>query len=106
MQSTKARITKVIKEYIKTFPVEYEQFLMSHRKKQDNKTNKWGEFKQSDQMVRHLFDIPESLFMALKMKLTDDQFNWFYGFGDYEGKRDGVTWFIRNFPQFKITDDF
>ncbi len=106
MQSTKERIKKVVKEYIKMFPLEYEQFLNSHRQKQDNKINEFAEFKQHDQLVRHLFDIPETLFMALRMKLTTEQFDWMYGFNEYEGNRAGVTWFIRTFPQFKITEDF
>lgn len=106
MQVTKERIKKIIKEYIKTFPVEYEQFLNSHRIKQDNKANHFAEFKQGEQMVRHLFDIPETLFMAFKMKLTEEQMDWLYGWNDFEGRREGVTWFIRTFPQFKITEDF
>jgi hypothetical protein len=89
------------------FPLEYEQFLLSTRKKVDGKINKFAEFTQHDQVVRHLFDVPESLFMAFKMKLNDEQFNWLYGFGDYDnGKHEGKMWFMRRFPQFKITEDF
>lgn len=106
MQSTKERIKKVVREYIKMYPLEYEQFLSSHRKKQDNKINEFAEFKRSNQLIRHLFDIPETLYFALKLKLQPEQFDWLYGFNEYEGQRAGLTWFIRTFPQFKITEDF
>jgi hypothetical protein len=106
MDSTKERIKKVVREYIRMFPFEYEQFLISHRQKQENKINEFAEFKQHDQLVRHLFDIPESLYLACKMKLQDEQFDWLFGTGTYEGNYVGITWFIKMFPQFKITKDF
>lgn len=106
MQSTKDRIKAVVKEYTRVFPLEYEQFLNSHRIKQDTKMNEFAEFKKHGQLVRQLFDVPETLYLALKMKLTEEQFDWLYGFNEFEGKREGLTWFIRTFPQFKITKDF
>lgn len=106
MQSTKERIKKVIKEYIKLFPLEYESFCNSHRIKQENKVNEFAEFKGSTQLVRHLVDVPETLYFSLRSQLQPEQFDWLYGFNDFEGKREGMTWFIRTFPQFKITDDF
>lgn len=106
MQSTKDRIKKVVQEYRKMYPLEYQDFLASHRQKQDTKMNEFAEFKQHSQLVRHLFDVPETLYFALKLKLTEEQFDWLYGFNEFEGQRAGVTWFIRTFPQFKITEDF
>ena len=106
MDATKERVKKVVREYIRVFPFEYDQFLQSHKIKQENKINEFAEFKQHDQLVRHLFDIPESLYLAMKMQLSDEQFCWVFGTGEYEGNYAGVTWFIKMFPQFKITKDF
>lgn len=106
MDATKERIKKVIREYIRTFPVEYEEFMSAQRVRQENKINKFADFKGSDQIVRHLVEIPESLNLALKMKLEQEQFDWLFGFNEYEGKYNGFSWFIKMFPQFKITDEF
>jgi len=106
MQPTKTKITTVIKEYIKLFPQEYEAFLNSTRAKQDNVANKYAELGNADQLVRHLFDVPATLHTALRSNLTDEEFSWLFSLNEYERKRAGLTWFIRAFPQFKITKDF
>lgn len=106
MDATKELVKKVIREYMRVFPIEYEQFLNSHRKKQDNTINEFAEFTQHDQLVRHLFDVPESLYLALKMKLPSEDFDWLFGTGVYEKSYEGVKWFMKNYPQFKITKDF
>ncbi len=106
MHATKERAKKVVREYMKLFPIEYEQFLNSHRQKQENKINDFAEFKGHDQIVRHLFDIPESLYLAFKLKMSGDEFDWIFGTGVYEGKYEGVNWFMKNFPQFKISKEF
>lgn len=105
-EATKDRVKKVVREYMRMFPIEYEQFLNSHRQKQDNKINEFAELKGHDQLVRHLFDVPESLYLAFKMKLESDQFDWLFGTGVYERTYTGVNWFMKTFPQFKITKDF
>lgn len=106
MDATKEKVKKVVREYIRILPLEYEQFLLSQRQKQDNKINDFAELKGHDQLVRHLFDVPESLYLAFKMKLLDDEFEWLFGTGDQEGNYKGVTWFMQTFPQFKISKDF
>lgn len=106
MDSTKERIKKVVREYIRAFPVEYENFLKSHRVRQYNKQNKFAEIKGGDQLVRHLVEIPESLYMALRMKLEDEQFNWLYSVGGFENSHAGMSWFMKTFPQFKVSEDF
>ena len=106
MDSTKEKAKKVVREYMRLFPLEYEQFLLSNRKKQENKINDFAEMKGHDQLVRHLFDIPESLYLAFKMKLHSDEFDWLFGTGVYEGNYSGVNWFMKMYPQFKITKDF
>jgi hypothetical protein len=106
MQSTKEKIKKVVIEYMKLFPAEYDAFLNSVRQKNEAKSNAYAEIKGGDQMVRHLFDIPETLYYCFRTNLTDDEFNWIFGTNDHKKQRAGLSWFIRTFPQFKITKDF
>lgn len=106
MDATKERVKKIIREYIRMFPTEYEDFMSAQRVRQENKVDKFAELKGHDQLVRHLVEIPESLNLALKMKLEQEQFDWLFGFNEYEGHYNGFTWFIKLFPQFKITEEF
>jgi len=107
MQSTKEKIKTVIKEYIKIFPTEYEYFQQSIRIKQDNLQTEWAELNApSEQIVRHLMDMPETLYIALRQNLNKQELDWLFSREEYKGKRAGIMWFIRAFPQFKITKDF
>lgn len=106
MKRAKEQIAATVKEYQRLFPREYEAFLASTRKKQDNLLNEFAEMKGSEQLVRHLFDLPETLHYALQRALTDEEYDWLYCRGQYERRREGLSWFIRTFPQFKITADF
>lgn len=106
MQSAKTKVKAVVQQYIKLFPTEYESFLISTRKKTDNLVNEFAELKQSDQMVRHLFDLPLTLHNLIQIKLTDEEYDWLYARNSYEKTQGGLLWFVRSFPQFKITKDF
>lgn len=106
MQSTKNKIKDAVSEYIRLFPNEYAAFLASHRMKANNLQNDFAELKGSDQMVRHLVDVPETLFFIIKRNLNEQEYAWLYSLDDYKGKRAGMAWFLRAFPQFKITKDF
>lgn len=106
MHATKERVKTVVREYLKLYPLEYEQFLSSHRQKQDNKINDFAEMKGHDQLVRHLFDVPETLYLALKLKMPSEEFDWLFGTGVHEGNYSGVNWFMKCYPQFKITKEF
>ena len=106
MKSAKDKIRTSVKEYSRLFPQEYKSFLSSVRIKEDNRINDFAEFKGSDQIVRHLFDMPENLYFTLQQLLQDHELDWFFGRGDYNNNRAGIRWFIKEFPQFKITKDF
>lgn len=106
MQVTKNKIEQAVRQYTQMFPSEYKAFLKSHRVKEHNKINEWADFKASDQMVRHLLDMPETLYFALKQSLTTEEMDWLYGKNTHFGKREGIKWFMKRFPQFKITKEF
>lgn len=106
MKRAKEQVTATVKEYIRLFPKEYDAFLSSTRAKQHNLIDEFAEMKGSEQMVRHLFDLPETLHYALQRALTDEEYDWLYSRGQYERRREGLSWFIKAFPQFKITSEW
>lgn len=106
MDLTKEKIKKAVLEYVKMFPTEYEHFQNSHREKLDKKDNKFAEFKGADQVVRHLIDIPATLDAIFKIHLEKEEQDWLFGLGTHKGERAGISWFMKTFPQFKITKDF
>jgi hypothetical protein len=106
MQTAKEKIKITVNEYKRMFPLEYETFLTSTRKKADSTENDFAELKKSDMISRHLFDLPEILHYALQRQLTDEEYDWLYSRGAYTGRREGLAWFIKAFPQFKITKEW
>jgi hypothetical protein len=106
MKNTKKKIEEAVKQYTQMFPSEYAAFLKSHKIKQDDKLNDFAEVKGGDHLVRHLMDMPETLYFALKQNLLEDEMDWLFSKNTHVGKREGISWFIRRFPQFRITADF
>lgn len=106
MQLTKKKIDEAVKQYTQLFPSEYKAFLTSTRAKKAQNQNDFAELKQSDMIERHLMDIPETLYYALRQHLTDEEFDWLYGKNTHHGKREGIAWFMRKYPQFRITKEF
>lgn len=108
MNTAKARVTELVKEYIRIFPAEFEAFKSANAAKVENlgAFNTYAELKGSEQLVRHLFDLPETLHHALVRGLSDKEYDWLYSRNEYERNRQGLQWFITAFPVFKITKDF
>ena len=107
MQSAKTKVETAVKEYRRLFPIEYQAFLDSTRKKTDNLDTRWAEVKGAEhQIVRALFDMPEVLYHSIVQLLTDDEADWLFSRNAYKNQPAGLSWFIRKFPQFKITEDF
>jgi len=109
MKRAKEQVEAVVKEYIKLFPAEYKNFLNATAAKVDNLgiDNDFAEVKGSDMVVRHLFDLPETLHFALQRGLTQEEYDWLYSRGAYEkSKNPGLLWFMNRFPMFSITKEF
>lgn len=106
MEETKDKIKKMIREYIKLFPDEYTQFLDSVKAKRISKGTKFAETKGMEMLDRHLFDMPESLFIALKKIMTDEEWEWLFANGKYAKDFHGIKWFMKTFEQFNISEDF
>lgn len=106
MNSAKEKITTAVSEYQRLFPQEYKDFLNSKQIKLELKNDKWASTGKSTALERHLFDMPEKLYTAIKRLLNDEELSWFNGRDEYHGDMRAVQWFMRTFPQFKITQDF
>lgn len=108
MTRAKEQIREIVKEYKKLFPAEYKQFLVSNRKRIDDLgvSNDFAEVKGSEMVMRHLFELPETMFYAIKRGLTEQEFNWLFSRDEFEKKREGQKWFMREFPEFKVSRDF
>lgn len=108
MDRAKEQIRVLVAEYKKLFPGEYKQFLESNRLRIEglDYNNDFAEIRGSQHVVRHLFEIPETLYHAFLRGLTDEELDWLYSRNQYEKDRKGLAWFIREFPEFKVTKDF
>lgn len=108
MNTAKTRVRELVQEYVRLFPAEFEAFKLATAAKIDNlgAFNDFAEMKGSDQIVRHLFDLPETLHYAIHRGLSDTEYDWLYSRGEFEKNREGLQWFITTFPMFKITKDF
>lgn len=99
----KKKITNAINLYIKTFPDEFEAFKKSVQVKQDLTGEQRGWQTHSDTLERHLFDIPETLYMSLKRDLTNEEYNWLYGRTE---DKTGLKWFMQTFKPFLIAEEY
>ena len=106
MEDAQIKIADAIKTYTKLFPDEFARFKTSVRAKQENLTTKWAEVEGSEAIERHLFDMPEKLYTAIKIQLTQDELDWLFATGRHRKDFTGVKWFMTTYKDFLITEDF
>lgn len=108
MTRAKEQIRVLVDEYKKLFPGEYKQFLISNRIRVDglDYNNKFAELRGGQHVIRHLFELPETLYFAFVRGLTDEELDWLYSRNEFEKNRRGTQWFMSEFPEFKVTEDF
>lgn len=108
MDRAKAQIAEIVKEYKKLFPAEYKAFLKSNAIKlgQLEGSNKFAELKGSEQVIRHLTDVPETLYYALVRGLTDMELDWLFARNQFKKDYRGMKWFMETYQEFKVTRDF
>lgn len=108
MDGTKTKITTLVQEYKKLFKAEYNSFLKSNaiRVGKIEGSNKFAEMKGSQQVVRHMIEVPETLYYAFVRGLSDNELDWLYSRNQYEKDFKGMKWFMESFPEFKVSKDF
>ncbi len=95
--TAKTLIDAYVREYTLTFPLEWSAFLRSNKEKLSRSTDSFGEISGSDLVERKLFEMPETLYAILDMKLSKDDFQWFRS-------REGGQWFARRYPAFRTSE--
>lgn len=106
MQTAKTKIDVAVKEYMKLFPAEFEQFKKTNAMTIGKQENKWASIKGDHAVQRHLFDLPEKLYHAIDQTLTIEERDWFQAKGTYLGKWEGTQWFMKKYPVFSVTKEF
>lgn len=94
---TKNKIRKIVSDYIRIYPLEYENFNKGMRVKQGLQKNKFSKVDGSDLVERLLFEIPETLDTLISLKLTPEELEAFRS-------RQGSIWFAKNFAAFRMPE--
>lgn len=85
-----------VREYTETFPNEWELFQKAMREKLSLSSDNFGQVEGSDFIERKLFEMPETLYLILKNKLSVDDWQWF-------SSKEGAQWFAKAFPKFRTS---
>lgn len=96
MDTAKTRIAEIIKEYIRTYPIEWADFCLAVKEKLSLSSNDFGEISGSDLIERKLFEMPETLYIIFKLKMDEAEFEWFK-------TKEGSRWFVKTYPQFNTS---
>lgn len=100
----KKKITEVVKQYTTFYPEEFAAFKKQMADTQYKLNDPYGQTKGDNVITRVLVDMPETLFVLIKLKLTDDEFKKFTE-DDSSKTSPGQRWFARTFPAFRVTKD-
>lgn len=108
MERAKKQIDIVVKEYRRLFPAEYKAFLKSNALRIDGLEgdNKFAEIKGSQQVIRHLTEVPETLYYALVRGLTDEELDWLFARNRFRNDFKGIKWFMETYQDFNVTKAF
>lgn len=102
-------IKEIVENYKKTFPDEYKEITKNIKDKRDQVEidgNEYAELPDMDAVERHAFDIPRTLFNALKQNLDQEAFNWMYARGEFDGDLSGVQWFMTEYQEFNVSKSY
>ena len=94
---TKNKIKNIVTLYMEIYPQEYSQFLKSMKQKQAT-SNDYGDTKM-DTIEKLVYEIPETLFGLLTIKLDEDE-------TEKLNSPKGAEWFAKTFPQFSMISKF
>lgn len=95
--TAKLLIRTYVREYTITFPREWESFQSAMKVKLNDSKDDFGKVEGSDLVDRKLFEMPETLYTILTMKLSKEDFDWFKTV-------EGARWFAKQYPQFRTSE--
>ena len=97
MESAKAKIKLLVKDYMSVFTEEFNEFRGAAKEKISLQNTKFGEVKGGGLVERVLHEIPETLYVIIMKHRDESEFKW------YQSK-EGARWFAKNFKQFNVTE--
>jgi len=93
----KAKILQLVTDYSLTCPLEFTQFKKQMKLQKEASLNEWAEVDSMDYVERKLFEIPETLYAILKVRLDEDGWLWFKS-------KEGSRWFAKKFVEFRSSN--
>ena len=107
---TKKKLKDLVAGYKALYPEEFENFKIGMRDKRNLlQDRKYGEASQSDVIDRVMGEVPENLYIIIKMKLDEDEIKWFHGeLGYKQGEtlfNEGPRWFFTTFKEFRSAEE-
>lgn len=108
MQSAKINITKVVSEYKKQYPEEYNQVVeaiqMRRKMFEDGYIDEESlDVHDPNNFRRALYEIPLTLMTSITQNLTDDQLTWLKS-GTPSNRNAGGRWFAKTFQEFALIE--
>lgn len=95
--STKEHIDILVRDYVKNYPQEWNDFQKSIKEKLSLSKDEFGIMEGSELIERKLYEIPETLYTILKLRLSLEDWDW------YQAK-EGARWFASHYPQFRTSE--
>lgn len=96
MNEAQKKIESIVLAYKGLFPAEFQAVKEIVKKKRDNQKKDTGDMtKMTDAFNRPMHEIPQSLHVAITMKLTPEETVYFQSM-------EGTRWFTKKFREFSL----
>lgn len=104
MQSAKAHITKIVDDYKRLFPDDYQTVVKGIQLQRDMLLDqKFGTALGTGSDMRALFEIPADLSEMFIMRLSEGEMEWFKAGGT--NRKAGGRWFAKTFREFALPEN-
>lgn len=101
MNSAKLHITKIVEDYIRLRPADFEIVKEGIKMQRGLHLDEFASAKlNGSAYTRALFEIPEELSQMFIMQLTEEEMEWFKAGGT--NRKEGGLWFAKAFPAFAL----
>jgi hypothetical protein len=93
----KEKIKKVVLDYKKLFPQEYDDVKEVVKQKRNLKANPFGATLKDSALGRHILEMPETLHAIFNLRLDDEEMKVF-------NLKDSKRWFAKEFKEFSVAE--
>jgi len=92
----KQKIRTIVANYIVLDPQEFASFCKEQKEWRKKEANAFAS-STSDVVERKIFEIPDTLYSMLKIRLSDEDMDWFR-------TKEGARWFAKSFKDFRSSE--